>query len=270
MSIFEFSDYKSFLKARNDSLPSRGRGEYRRMALHMGMHTTMISQIMTGDKNFNLEHAASLAKYLGLTATETNYFLLLVQRERAGTQELSNILLEHIRDMQGTQKKMERSLNPERKELTDSAKGIFYSNWYYSAVRLMTAIPGFHTPAAIAQKLKLPLAKIQDAVNFLKAHGLIIEERGKLKIGPRRTHVAPNSPLANRHRINWRLQAVQHLDHLADDELCFSMPLAMAEKDIPKVTKILQETIKEIEGLLEKSAEETLACINIDWFRCLK
>lgn len=269
MSIFEFDDFRSYLRARNAQLPSNGRGEFRRMALHTKIHTTMISQIMRGDKNLSLEHAASLSQYLGFSSEETSYFLLLVQKDRAGTQELTKLLEEHIKERQANFRKLEKKLSPERKELNDAARGIFYSSWYYSAIRLMTAIPKFQNVGSMAQALGLSVSKVQEVVTFLKTHGLVIEEKSKLKIGPRRTHVSSHSSLASRHRVNWRLQAIKQMDHMKENDLSFTMPMGLAKDDIPKVTKVLHDAIQKIEKILEDSRPDTIAFVNLDCFQLL-
>src|SRR5688500_5525988 len=88
MSIFEFSNYQSFLRAHMRQLPKAGRGEVNRMAQQLGVHSSFVSQVLGGNRDFNLEQAHELTKYLGLNAVESDYFILLVQLARAGSRSL--------------------------------------------------------------------------------------------------------------------------------------------------------------------------------------
>src|SRR4051794_16485735 len=88
MSIFEFLDYRRFLRRHIDHLPKKGRGEVSRIAQAAGVHPSLLSQVLTGDKNLSLEQAQIIAEYLDLTHQETEYFLLMVQHQRAGTAKL--------------------------------------------------------------------------------------------------------------------------------------------------------------------------------------
>ena len=70
---------------------SRGRGEFRRISLALGMHTTLVSQVFRGRKSLTEEQAGGLARYMGLGTLETDFLLKLVQRERSGSEELRKI-----------------------------------------------------------------------------------------------------------------------------------------------------------------------------------
>ena len=83
-SVFEFRDYKAYLKAWIQRRPSKGRGEKSRMATHLRCHNTYLTQVLEGDalregmiakvmkqaKKFTWEQAA--AKLLSLYETISN------------------------------------------------------------------------------------------------------------------------------------------------------------------------------------------------------
>src|SRR5476649_2027297 len=92
MRVFDFIDYKAFLRTRVESMPKHGRGQYQKIASHLNVHSTMISQVFGGDKNLSLEQACSLCEFLGLGDLETEFFVALVSRERAGSKSLKNLI----------------------------------------------------------------------------------------------------------------------------------------------------------------------------------
>ena len=90
MNIYIYSNYSTFLRNYIKGLPKNGRGEINRIAENLRVHPTLVSQVLGGSKDFSLEQAHILSKYLGLNSMESDYFLLLVQKARAGTTDLKN------------------------------------------------------------------------------------------------------------------------------------------------------------------------------------
>ncbi|OQW47298.1 MAG: hypothetical protein A4S09_16010 [Proteobacteria bacterium SG_bin7] len=81
------SDYLRFYVR---SLPKSGHGELTRIANHLRISTTMLSQILSGQRAFNTDQAFELSEYLQLTDIETDYLYLLVEVEKAGTHKNKN------------------------------------------------------------------------------------------------------------------------------------------------------------------------------------
>lgn len=78
-SIFSFDDYKDFVRNRIKTMPRQGHGEMSRIAKALRMHPTRVSHIFNGEMNLTGEQACDLAKHLGLSDLEADYFLALVQ-----------------------------------------------------------------------------------------------------------------------------------------------------------------------------------------------
>src|SRR3990167_1956030 len=100
MSIFEYLDYRAFLRNYIDHLPKKGRGEINKMALFRSVHPSLLSQILSDQKNMSLEQAQLMAEYLGFTFQETEYFLCSVQFQRAGTTKLRVYFKEKLNVLQ--------------------------------------------------------------------------------------------------------------------------------------------------------------------------
>lgn len=91
MRVYDFDDYKDFVRERIQSMPKRGHGQYLKISQFLNIHSTMVSQIFKGSAQMTPEHSLKFCEYLGLNEMETDYFLILVQRERAGTLDLKSI-----------------------------------------------------------------------------------------------------------------------------------------------------------------------------------
>lgn len=88
MAVYDFSNYRDYVIHRVQNMPRRGRGEFRKMSLALGMHTSSVSQVFKGQKQLTLEQGALLASYLGLNELEADYLLNLIEKERAGNSDL--------------------------------------------------------------------------------------------------------------------------------------------------------------------------------------
>ena len=266
MKVFEFNDYRKFVRSKIEALPRRGRGEFRKIAHYLRVHTTLISQIIRGGKAPTLEQAYGFSRYFGLTTLETEYFLCLIQIEKAGTQDLKLFLTNQLKELNAKGMSLANRL-PQDKIMSEPDRAIFYSNWFYSAIRMASSIEHLQTREAIAVYFNLPLLLVNQIIEFLITKELCIEDGEKIKIGPLRTHIEPDSPLAVRHHTNWRLKAIERYPNLQLDELCFTGPLTIATSDIPKVRKLVEQLIESVSEIVKESNANELACLNIDWIR---
>ena len=140
---------------------------------------------------------------------------------------------------------------------------IYYSSWHVLATHILLSIPEFNTKDKIANHFKLPSHQIAVALEFLVRSGLAHEINGKYSILNTRTHLAKGSPLFPRHHTNWRIRAIQAMDHERENDLHYSGAFTLSKKDLLKVRSLMLSFIEESEPLIRQSKEETLCCINL-------
>src|SRR6185437_4362530 len=87
-SIFEFTDYKAYLRAWIAARPRAGHGEKSRIAEAASCHLAYVSQVLNASAHFSAEQLVALSDYLGQNEEERDYFLLLLSRARAGSRRL--------------------------------------------------------------------------------------------------------------------------------------------------------------------------------------
>lgn len=245
-------------------MPKGGRGEFRKIASHLSVHSTLISHIFRGAADLTLEQAVSLAKYLGLNDFECEYFLNLVQKARAGTPALRAVFERRLDQQREQAAQISKRISPQR-VLDEKDKAMFYSEWFYSAIRLICSVPGFQDTDSIAAHFQLNKSTVSRAVEFLLETGLCKMNDGKLEHAVQTTHVPADSPLASRHHKNWRLKAMERYPYLGSSELAFTMPVTLSAADILRVRKMLLNFIQEVDRVFDKSPSEKLCCLNIDW-----
>jgi uncharacterized protein (TIGR02147 family) len=264
MSVYDFDEYKPLILGILKKMPQEGYGQFRKMAAHLQVNSVIISQIFKGNRELSPEQALDLSQYFGFSEMETEYFVLLVQKERAANHRLKSHLQTRIAKIREQSKDLKSRL-PQDQQLSDEAKAIFYSNWYYSGIRLLSSIPGFQNVDSIAEHFGLPRAHVKKATDFLLTHGLCVEEKGLLKMGPKVTHLESSSPLIARHHSNWRLRSMNSAENLSKEELMYTAPMSLSEKDFEWVRARLVELIESVVGRAKESDSERLACLNVDW-----
>jgi hypothetical protein len=109
--------------------------------------------------------------------------------------------------------------------------------------------------------------RLLKVLNFLVQHQLIRVDGNYFKAGERITHIDKNSPIINLHHRNWRLKALQAQEAPAQNDLFFSVPMAISKKDIPKIKVILESALKDVYEVIRNSGDEDICCLNIDWFQ---
>lgn len=265
-SIFTYNDYRKYINSYLRSMPKKGFGQSRRLAGYLNVHTTLVSQVLKGLKDFTFEQAAMVAEFLALNDLESEYFILLVQYSRAGNESLRKILQRQILGLQKKSSDLSNRLSSER-TLTEEERAVFYSDWSYAAVRQLTAIKDLQNIDAISSYLKLSRKKTRDVLEFLVKTNLCHEENGKFKIAVKSTHLSSESPWVRVHHINWRQRAIEAMSESEAKHLHYTCPLTLAKSDAIKVREQIIRLLESVDKIIEPSNSEELHCLNIDWFQ---
>jgi uncharacterized protein (TIGR02147 family) len=265
MKIFEFIDYRDFLRNHLASLPKKGRGEISRWANHLRVNATLISQILNGKKELTLEQAGTLAEYFALTSLEKDYFIHLVLKERAGTHQMKKYFQEKINEIRSRSIEVSERVKKDR-NLTDIDKAQFYSSWLYSGIRLYCSIGEGKTIDQIVERFQIERKKITEIMQFLVNTKLVVNDGPFFKMGPQTTHLESTSPLIQKHHSNWRLKSLQTSDSLTAHELMYTSPISLSKKDFDIIREDLVQMIQKLLERVKASPAEEVACINIDFF----
>lgn len=267
VSVFNYMEYQDYLRAWIADLPQGGRGELARIARHLEINTTLLSQIMSKSRDFSMEQALGLGHYLGLNKLELEYFLNLVQLSKASHHLLKKHLLEKLGELRTSSKKLATRIKHE-KNLSDSEKAIFYSSWLYSAIHLFTSIHEKGVTAEdVSQRFDLPRSKVTDILRFLCDAHLCVETKGYFTIGTQSTFVPKGSPHLNRHHLNWRIKSMEKVEMLEDEELMYTAQISISKSDFEKIRELAIGFIQKVNEIAKPSAAEEIVNLNLDLFK---
>lgn len=265
-SIYLYKDYKKYVNDWIKQRPQNGRGQLQKMAKHLGVHSTMMSHVFKRDTHLSEEQSCVLTEYLGLNEQETHYFINLVQLARAGSKKLKDILAQELEKKRQLSQEVKSRIKDYR-ELKESDKAIFYSSWHYSAIRLLANLDETNSVDQLQERLKLPRTKLNKILDFLISVGILKLEGEVYKTGISKIHLSADSPFIWKHHQNWRIKAMERYQKVEEDELMFTSPLTIGEKDIPIVKEKILGLIESVSQTVEKTEPDTLCCLNIDWVK---
>src|ERR1700722_18541431 len=139
LSIFDFDNYHAYMSKRIKLMPNQGNGLGRKLAEHMGIHTSLVSQILQGQRELNPDYAASMADFFGMNDLETDYFLALVHLEKAGNEIMRKAARRQVNALKKKAADLAQT-TPYPKILTEEQIAIFYSSWMYSAIMQLSGV----------------------------------------------------------------------------------------------------------------------------------
>lgn len=265
LSIYSYDSYKQYFNEWVLAQPKHGHGEYRRLALALNVSTTMVSQIFNSEKELSMEMACEVCDYLVFNDDESEYFLLLVEYSKAGSHKLKKRLIKQIKERQEKAKKLENRLKKDQ-VLDEAVKQIYYENWIYPAIRILTDIPEINTAEQIAERLQLPKNFIMKSLNYLIKNNIVIQKGDKLSMGPAHIYLSPNDANLTKHLNNWRVLGFNKMNMKNEENFFYSGQYALSEEVAAMIRKKLPDFIEEILKQVKPSPSETTRCLSIDFF----
>ena len=242
-------------------------GYISRMAKYVKCHRSVFPQVLSEKVDLSEDQAARLGEFWGLKLWEQEYFLILVQIERAQTNSLRAMLERRKCEIAEKQKTLVGKIEGEDWADKKLDAGIYYSSWLVGAIHIAISIPGLNSFAALAERLDVSTTSVQAAIKKLIRLGLIEKADQGWKVTKRKLHISKESMWHGANVRNWRLKAATHIDQPDPDDLHYSGLYAASRSTFNKVQKLLNESIVETHELIAESPEEEIFCLNLDLFK---
>jgi uncharacterized protein (TIGR02147 family) len=266
LNLFEFNDYKSYLNEKISYEASLDRGFRTRLCEHVQCQPSYLSQVLNGKPEFTLEQAHRLNQFFFHDSLETRFFLLLVERSRAGTKELKQFFSEQILEIKKTRSSLKQRLK-KTEDISKEDQDKYYSTWFYSAIYVIISIPEFQSIPYIAGRFNLPEELVREVISFLEDSGLIQKKDGIYHVTKKRLHLDRDSIFIQRHHINWRSQSLQSVEKNLSSDLHFSTVVSLSVEDYEKVKEVFIKAISSAREIIGPSKEEEIVAITLDAFK---
>jgi hypothetical protein len=143
MELFDFKDHYSYLIYRFKTT-HRKRGSKLAFSKYLNIQQAFLSQVLKKQYALNLEHADLANYFFGHSSEEADFFLLLVNNDRSGTDSLKKYFQEKINIALKNRLLVIERIG-KKHMLSGEEQGIYYSSWLYAAVHIACTISQFQT-----------------------------------------------------------------------------------------------------------------------------
>ncbi|MCM0606745.1 MAG: TIGR02147 family protein [Xanthomonadaceae bacterium] len=252
--IFTHNDYKSFLKnALVEKQKRNPKYSLRAMAKHLRLQPSLLSSILSGDRELTENNAPGVAERLDLSPIESEYFLLLVQYSRSKNPVVKQSILKQIEQK-----------NPQLRRSYDLSIDHFLniSEWFQIVVLNWLRIPGkSQNPQDIAKAIGIHSYEVEDALNRLERLELI--ERGtqsRFKVVHDRT--LTQSKTDNAAIKKFHKQMLQKIINAQDEvspqeRFTGTETLNLSRSQVGAATEIIEECFSKLLELAKKPTAES-------------
>ncbi len=264
---FELSDYRDYIKILLEKRPRKGRGELLKISAHLRIHSTLMSQVMSGSRELTEEQGFDLADYFELSDTESEYLLLLIKISRASTERFKKHLQQKLQQFKTDIKKVSKRYTKEH-DPSDLEKATFYSSWIYSAIRLYcsTSVSG-KTLEDIIEYFNLPRTKALEHIQFLVRARLCDQVDDYYFMGQQRTYVDRGSIYFLKHHANWRMKSILKSEIATDQEKYYTVTMSVSQKDYLEIKNRIENLIQDIIKITADTDADQVVCFNCDLFK---
>jgi hypothetical protein len=263
-NIFDFEDHYSYLIHRLNG-KSQTRGTKQKFADCTRIQPAYLSQVLAMKYALSLEQADLANGFLQHTLSESEFFLLLVSRDRAGSESLRKHFTRQIDQILKLRLEVVERLG-RKIEISSETQAIYYSSWMYAALHVATTIPSLRTLDAMKTYFDVPAEKILQILHFLETQNLIVKKEGEFHPTQNWIRLDRLSPHTLKLHSNWRQRAIQNLETQKSQDLHYSGVYSLDKKTAASVREILLETISRSVEKIEGAPEKELYSIGVDFF----
>ncbi|MBP9680699.1 MAG: TIGR02147 family protein [Bacteriovorax sp.] len=261
--VFSFDNYKDYLK---EALKTQGHGSRLRFAEALNCQSAYISQVLNQNSHLSLEQAAEASVYFHMQQDEEDFFLLLIQLDKAASVRLREITKKKIKETREKRALLSNRILV-KDELDEATQAKFFSKWYYAAIHMMITIPKYRDKESICSYLNLPMSVVNEAITFLLDYHLIITTPSGYENGKCRIFLKGDSPFVTQHHENWRLKAIEDISIGSKSNVHFSSIYSLSQKDFEIIKEKLLTHIQEVREIVRPSKEEEMCVFNLDFFK---
>jgi uncharacterized protein (TIGR02147 family) len=240
------------------------RGYKALLANAAGCQRSFLSLVLTGKHILTQEHGIGLATYWGMTSVERDFFLQLINFERAGTEALRNFYQERIDSLRKGANDLATRFQVDSLPL--ETMSIYYSTWLYPAVHMLLTVPSYQTTSSLSERLKLPTTTIKGVLDTLVKLGIIEESSKRFETIKKVVHLPKNSPLNQTNHGNWRQYSVNKSVFSTETDVHYTAVYSLSNRDKYRLQNLILEFIERTRQLVAPSAEEDVVAVLIDYF----
>lgn len=262
MQIFRHKTYHAILH--QWIVHGKSKGPRLQLARAAGCSPSWLTRVLAEEVQLTPDQAAGIADYLHLTDDESDYFLLLVDLERAATPLLKRRIQRKLTELSRESRKLRSALKGESAVSQENAIK-YYSSWIYAGVHVACMIKA-QSPIEVAKLLNLSESKVGRVLKELRNMGLVTSESEGFLAVSKGVHLPAGSTYGNSGHAIWRQKVIQYFQEGGGEGLHYSGVHCLSRADIDRIQDLLKTAVLNCREVIKDSPSETLAVMCVDWF----
>lgn len=259
--LFSFTRYKDYL--RHES--GRTRGLLTALARAAGCQPAYLWRVLNEEVHLTPDHAFKISRHLQFDQLEQEYFLTMVEHERAGDVDFKRHLATKLDSLR---KEHEDLRHAAQKPSSDATQKNFayHAQWFIAACHFLTSRPKGVTAAEAASALGLPRAQIEQALGWLAANEYVKKQGNKFVFERGSGHIGKQDPILPFFHQNWRQIAVADSYNAETSGLHFTNLQMISNGDFQRLRQLLNDFIRQASAIANESPSEELMVFTCDLF----
>jgi len=231
----------------------------------MNCQRSYLSRVLAEGLHLTPEHAFNLSEFLEFSNAEREYFVALLESERAATPSYQKHWQRRIAKLKEEHDSIQERTS--RKAVAfDGEPANYFTSWTWTAIHFLTALPEYQSVTAIADRLHLSFDMVLRHLKSLEARGMIERRGEKWRFLSGEFHAPADSPLVLLHHQNWRGRALLDAQDLEKRNLHFTGVLTLSRKDVVRIKELLLDFITEANRISGPSKPEECIALTCDLF----
>ncbi len=265
MDIFKHKTYKEYFKSYLNEYHHKG--IVSSVAKACGCDRTYLSQVLTGKSELTADHVINFSQNMNLNEIESEFLLTLLLHDRSASSSVRKSLKAKIDRLRDDSEQLSKKIkkNFKIKSLDDEIRNVYYSNWLYPAVHILTSIPEFQTIDKIANKLQCSPSIIQGILVYLVDTNLIKKEKENYIHSDEDIYLSIDSPQNFPHHLNWRVKAVERT--MAREDIHYTCLYSVSKNEVESLRDQIVQLIETQRKQARSSGTEEICVFCCDFFK---
>jgi uncharacterized protein (TIGR02147 family) len=264
-NVFSAPDYRAYVRADIDTHAGE-RGYQKRLADAAGCKPSYLSQVLHSHIHLTLDQAASLCTFWSFNEDRTEFFLALVQQERAASKSLKSFLDRKIKSLRDRHSRVSTRVTAGERVSARDDRAAYYTSWHMPAIHVLTSISAFQTAETLAGRLQISKAQVLSRLDDLMRMGFVAVEGDRYRSIVSDIHVEHGSPLNLSNHFQWRHRALTRIVDGDPRNLHYTAVHALSVADVEVLREMMMEFIQRSRAVVAPSVEEDAVGVCCDLF----
>jgi len=265
MNLYDYDSYRVYLKDLC-SEPAVQRGFQTRLAKAANCQSAYLSQVLKQKVHLTEDQALHITIELNFTQPETDYFLLLLRIEKAGTVKLRTYLQKELEKLRSRQKELSTKVHTDQILYDEKNLTRYFSSWVPSAIHLLTSSNHYRTIEKISARLRIPLEDTKEALQFLEELGWVEKKKHEYFFKAGNVHIAKDSIFNTSMQLGRRHLVLNSIALKNLNSMHYSSLFTIEQKDYLKLEKMIAEFVQKSSKTIQNSGADDLCCLCVDLF----